>query len=213
MQTIIPYPELPAKSKTPEKLVVFLHGLGSDGNDLISLAPFFQKDKPNWHFISPNGVEAFDMAPFGRQWFSLNDRSEQSLKQLSAESMPFLSKIISDKQAELGLINSDTIIIGFSQGTMMGISLTLQQKEPFYAMVGFSGRLIIPDGEINKKTPFCLIHGAEDDVVPASETKRSEDYFKSKGIPCQAHILSGLAHSIDLRGIEIATKFLSGVEE
>ena len=112
MLTIDNYPELKAKTSIASKLVVLLHGLGSDGDDLISLAPFFQAQFPSYHFISPHAVEPFDMAPFGRQWFSLSERSISKVSDLAKDNAPKIMEIIHKKQDQLNLTNQDTIIIG-----------------------------------------------------------------------------------------------------
>ena len=57
--------------------MLLLHGLGSDGNDLIGLAPYWAPLLPDAAFASPNAPFPCDMAPYGYQWFSLLDRSAQ----------------------------------------------------------------------------------------------------------------------------------------
>lgn len=202
------YPEIKPLNDKASKLVVMLHGVGSDGNDLISLVPYIQKSLPDCHFASPHAVEPYDMAPFGRQWFSLQDRTPATIMKLAATNAPLALKLIKDKQNELGLGNADTILFGFSQGTMMGMYLTLTQTEPFAAMVGFSGMLLPPPELKNKATPFCIIHGKEDDVVYAKESSNTAEYFKKNNIEHQLFIVPNLTHSIDASGIEFAVKFL-----
>jgi len=206
------YPEQPAIEGKAEKLMVFLHGLGSDGHDLISLVPFMHKALPEYHFISPHGMEEYDMAPFGYQWFSLSDRQKDRIVELTSQNTPILQKIIRDKQQELSLTNADTVIFGFSQGTMMGVYLTLIQEEPFLATIGFSGRLIEPAEVSNSKTPICLIHGQDDDVVPAEESSIMENYLKKHNIKCQKLLIPHLTHSIDGKGMEFAINFLKNIK-
>ncbi len=202
------YPELQAQQLPPEALVVFLHGLGSDGYDLISLASLMQSRLSVAHFISPHGLEEYDMAPFGYQWFSLKDREPAQVYKLATKSLPMVMQIIREKQQELGLSNKQTVIIGFSQGTMMGLYLNLVQQDPFAAVVGFSGRLITPEKCVNITTPICLIHGELDEIVTVRELHNITSYLNKHAIPHQTHILSNLAHSIDARGIEIAIGFI-----
>lgn len=208
---ILSYPETNALLSPAQKLVVFLHGLGSDGNDLISLAPMFQKSWQDCHFISPHGVEEYDMAPFGRQWFSLRDRSDSVMLSMASKAAPYVRKIISDKQQELGIGNKDTIIIGFSQGAMMGIYLTLIQEsnDPFFCTIGYSGRLIPPQIVTNKSTPILIIHGEDDDIVPASEADIMYSFFQKNQIISQKMIVPNLMHSIDYSGIRYAIDFVS----
>jgi phospholipase/carboxylesterase len=96
-QEILDYPEIKSANVKATKLMVLMHGLGSDGHDLISLAPFIQQHFPDYHFISPHGVEAFDMAPFGRQWFSLQDRDPEAIMELVKESSKKTREIIKKK--------------------------------------------------------------------------------------------------------------------
>src|SRR3982751_6596429 len=119
------YPEEKSLNQPPKRLIVFLHGVGSDGYDLIDLVPYIRPELPDCHFISPHGIEPYDMASFGRQWFSLKDRSPNILIPLLTKSTCSLERIIGEKQKELGFTSANTIIIGFSQGTMLGLYLTL----------------------------------------------------------------------------------------
>ena len=191
------YPEVASLNAIPEKLVVMLHGVGSDGNDLISLVPYIQKAMPTCHFISPHGVEAYDMAPFGRQWFSLQDRTPSTILNLIDNNVSLVRNLIEEKQKSLSLTNKDTILFGFSQGTMMGLYLTLTTKDPYAAIVAFSGKLIPPVNLANQQTPICLIHGKEDDVLSYKELEISADYLTKNNIKHKKLVIDNLTHSID----------------
>jgi phospholipase/carboxylesterase len=206
------YPEIKALNNKPTKLMVFLHGVGSDGNDLISLVPYIQKSLAEYHFVSPHGVESYDMAPFGRQWFSLRDRASNTIIKLAKDNAPKVQEQIKLKQKELNIDNENTVIFGFSQGTMMGIYLTLTQEKPFKAMIGFSGRLISPTPLKNTKTPICIVHGAEDDVVDSSEGHNLAEYCKQNSIEHKLLIIPNLTHSIDGEGMEFALNFLKNLK-
>jgi len=201
-------PEVKSLNTPASKLIVFLHGLGSDGHDLISLAPYINHELPDCHFISPHGVEPYDMAPYGRQWFSINDRDPYKISKLIGSNVKLLENVIAEKQTELNLTNKDTIIIGFSQGTMIGLYLTLIQQEPFACMVGFSGRLIPPPECINKSTPICLVHGEQDEVVDVNEMAGISKYLDMHNIIYSSYKIPNLSHSIDGNGLKIATDFI-----
>lgn len=205
---ILPYPEIPSENKA-KKLIVFIHGLGSDGNDLIALAPFFDNNLQDVHYISPHGIEPCDMAPYGRQWFSLMDRTPDVVKDLAAKNAPHIEAIIKDKQQDLGLTNKDTILIGFSQGTMIGTYLTLSQDEPYAALVAYSGRLIPPANISNKNTPICIVHGIDDEIVDVEESHNMSEFFDDQGIKNEILTIENLQHSIDNKGIKFAADFLN----
>lgn len=205
---ILTYPETPPLSGKASKLLVFLHGVGSDGHDLISLVPFLEGDLQDCHFISPHGIEAFDSAPFGRQWFSLADRNIANLKKGLEKASRALSAIISEKQKSLGLENEDTILFGFSQGAMAAIYLTLSAEKPFYATVACSGISVEPEKISNKDTPIFLVHGEEDEVVDVSYLEEAKKSLAGKGIPVKAFRVKNLAHSIDYEVLEKAVYFI-----
>ncbi|RYE06581.1 MAG: hydrolase [Rickettsiaceae bacterium] len=208
MNDYYPFPEVKAVNVPAKKLIVFIHGLGSDGNDLISLAPLIQQQLPDYHFISPHGVEAYDMAPYGRQWFSLSDRNPYKILELVAKNVLLLGEIIKSAQNSLGLSNKDTAIIGFSQGCMIGLYLTLIQSEPFEHMIGFSGRLVPPPKCINKNTPVCLIHGVEDEVIEVKELDHMSRYLNIHSIKNDTLKIPNLGHTIDNQGLEFALQFI-----
>jgi phospholipase/carboxylesterase len=138
-------------SGNTKTLMVLLHGLGSNGDDLFSLVPYLAPQLTDTHFYSPDGIEPCDMVPFGYQWFSLADRSPHKLSAELERVIPIISKIIEDKAASLGLTKADVILFGFSQGTMVSLSLALASDEAYKAVLGFSGRLYMPAKVNNTK--------------------------------------------------------------
>lgn len=206
------HPEIRSNAPDADKLMVLLHGVGSDGNDLMSLVPFIQHDFPKYHYFSPHGHEAYDMAPYGRQWFSLKDRTPHIMMNLIKSNAIYVQDMIRIKQKELNVTNSNTVIIGFSQGTIMGLYLTLTQGDPYKAMIAFSGRLFPPDKLINKETPICIIHGEDDDIVPSSESDNMEKYFKTNDIEHDKLVIPNLKHSIDAKGLQFAMQFLHNLK-
>lgn len=207
------FPEVKALQNQPHKLMVLIHGLGSDGHDLIGIVPFIQPNFPDCHFISPHGVEPYDLAPFGRQWFSVADRTPEVIIKLVARNVVLLESIIKHKQVELNLTNQETIIVGFSQGTMIGLYLNLIQEEPFHSMIGFSGMLIPPPRCINKVTPICLVHGEEDEIVRVDEMEIAAQYLANQNIKYKTYNIPYLAHTIDAKGMEIAVNFIKNKGE
>ena len=203
--------EQPSLSGNTKTLMVLLHGLGSNGDDLFSLVPYLAPKLPDTHFFSPDGTEPCDMVPFGYQWFSLQDRSPNKIASELERSAASISKMIEDKAKELGLSQEDVVLFGFSQGTMVSIYLSLTTKEPYKAVLGFSGRLYMPPKVTNTKTPVCLVHGAEDDIVPPDSLAHSKEALEKLGIEVSDLIVPNLVHSIDMMGLEFAMKFLQNI--
>lgn len=200
--------EQAATSGKTKNLMILLHGLGSNGDDLFSLVPFLQRELRDTHFFAPDGIEAYDMASFGYQWFSLQNREEAVLlKEIERNSDAILS-MIEDKAKALGLGLKDVILLGFSQGTMTSLYLTLSRGIDFKAVIGFSGALIKPLKPIVSKTPICLIHGQEDSVVPHGSFEKARRILRDLKMEAESLSIPYLDHSIDMSGLQKAAEFI-----
>lgn len=198
--------ELSAKSGKTESLMILLHGLGSNGDDLFSLTPYLKDHLPNTHFFSPDAIEPCDMAPFGYQWFSLQDRNEVKIQSELERVIPIIESMVERKIEELKLEHKNVILCGFSQGSMTSVYLALNKE--YKAVIAFSGAVISPKIVSNKNTPICLIHGTEDDVVDYSNMDIGYDILKNLGVHVEKYARPNLRHSIDMEGITKAIEFI-----
>lgn len=195
-------------------LCVLLHGVGADGNDLIALAPLLADVLPDARFLAPHGPEPFDMAPMGRQWFSLLDRSEGALEAGVRRAGRDVDRFVEDALGDLGLGADRSILIGFSQGAMTALFTGLRREAAPAAILAFSGALIASAAlaaEIRCRPPVCVIHGDADDVVPVDSAPAAEKALREAGVPVESHILEGLGHGIDEAALGLATAFLRRV--
>ena len=203
-------------SNNPKYLVVLLHGYGANARDLIELADFFNEALPNSHFVAPNAIENWEGGfPDAYQWFSLSNgitrkSFEETAKYIKSSNQK-LKEFIDHKLEELNIESQNLFIIGFSQGAMMAKYQGLINDTKIAGVVGFSGRLILPEltgEEINSKPNICLIHGKDDDVVEFSNFLESKEILESLNVNFEAHALDNLGHSINIEGIKIASEFL-----
>ena len=204
----------PAGGGAPRQLVLLLHGLGADGNDLIGLAPYFTRVLPDAKFVSPNAPFPCDMAPMGYQWFSLHERTEETILEGARMARPILDRFIDEQMAAHGLGPADTALVGFSQGTMMSLFAGLRRDQPVAGILGYSGRLVGADilaDEISVRPPVTLINGDQDELIPASVQPAAVNALKDAGVEVDGHIRPGLGHSIDPVGIELGCEFLARV--
>jgi phospholipase/carboxylesterase len=204
----------PASGGKPRRLVILLHGLGADGNDLIGLAPYWARLLPEAEFLSPNAPFPCDMAPHGYQWFSSQDRSPQAVLGGVRAAAPILDAFIDEALEERGLGSSELALVGFSQGTMMSLFVGLRRVEPVAGIVGFSGRLLAPEllaSELRSRPPILLVHGTEDPLVPYSSLEAAETTLKAAGVPVETVTSVGIGHSIDDQGLRRGGQFLKNV--
>ena len=200
--------EFSPKSGKVKYLMVLLHGVGSNGDDLFNLVPYLADNLEDIYFYSPNAIEECDMAPFGYQWFSLQDRNPSVMKSELERVAPEIKKMISDKAKELSLDDSKVILFGFSQGSMTAMYLALSNKNPYHSVIATSGALIEPSKVQNTRTPICLIHGKEDEVVPFEAMEVVSSRLKELNCEIETLSIDNLAHSIDMQGIRKTIEFI-----
>jgi phospholipase/carboxylesterase len=201
----------PPAGERVRALVVFLHGLGADGHDLISLAPMLEPLLPATAFVSPHAPQACDMAPMGRQWFSLQDRDPDLLLTGVAAAAPCLDAFLDAELARLGLSDDRLALVGFSQGTMTALHTALRRPRPCAVVVGFSGALLKPEvlgEEIASRPPVLLVHGDADMVVPFEALALAEEALQLNGVPVAAFRRPGLGHGIDQEGLQLCAMAL-----
>ena len=168
----------PKAGGRPQHLVVFLHGYGSNGDDLISLAPYWADLLPEAEFLSPNAPFPCELNPFGGfQWFGLEDRSPEMILGGTRAAAAILDGWLDAALAARGLDESRLALVGFSQGTMMSLHVGPRRATAPAAIVGYSGRLIAPEllaSELRSKPPVLLVHGMADPVVPFASLAAAE---------------------------------------
>ena len=204
----------PVAGGKPTHLVILLHGLGADGNDLIGLQQYWGRLLPEAEFISPNAPFPCDMAPYGYQWFSVQDRTPPAVLGGVRAAAPLLDAFIDDELEKRGLEESDAALVGFSQGTMMALFVGLRRAKPLAGILGYSGRLLAPEllpDELRSRPPVLLVHGTADPLVPFDSLALAEAGLKKAGVPVETLTCVGVEHAIDQAGLERGGRFLRDV--
>lgn len=211
--TLIDGPRREAFNQPATSLVVLLHGYGADGNDLISLADQWRRHLPSTAFVAPNAPEQLPWGdPSGRQWFALETRDANEYLAGADRARPALDAFLDHELATRKLTADRMALVGFSQGTMMALHVGLRRPNSPAAIVGFSGVIAGADrlaAEITCRPPVLLIHGADDNVIPAQACPYTEQVLASAGIEVVAEVLPQLGHGIDGHGLAQAAVFLS----
>jgi phospholipase/carboxylesterase len=194
--------------------VVFLHGYGADGNDLLGLAEPLAPHLPDTLFLAPDAPERCAGNPFGYQWFPIpwiDGSSEAASAEGMAQSVADLNAWLDGIMASEGLGAGQVALVGFSQGTMMALHVAPRRAEPVAGIVGFSGRLLAPErlaAEAVSRPPVLLVHGDADDLVPVQALPEAADALQGAGFTVYAHVMRGTGHGIAPDGLSVALAFL-----
>jgi len=209
MATSLEGPRIAAKNPVAKQLVVFLHGYGADGNDLIAIGKQWQVMMPDAVFVAPNAPTPCIRAAGGKQWFTLETFEPEEQWEGVNEAAPSLTAYIEAELARYGLDESRLVLVGFSQGTMMALHVGLRLKRAPAGILGFSGAIVGPEflNEATARTPtgktppILLVHGGQDDVIPVEAMFLSADELAQANFPCEWHLSPALGHGIDGVGL------------
>jgi phospholipase/carboxylesterase len=192
-------------------MVIFLHGYGSNGDDLMGLAPYWRPALPQAVFLAPNAPQPCPGAPGGYQWWALTDLSPAARAAGVRQSAAALNAYIDAQLARYGLTEDRLALVGFSQGTMVALHVGPRRAETLAGIVGYSGMLADPEAlaaEVVTKPPVLLVHGSADPTLPVTATHQARAALEALGFEVAAHISQGLGHSIDNDGLQLGGQFL-----
>jgi phospholipase/carboxylesterase len=210
-------PRLEPTSGQAKRLVVFLHGYGADGNDLIDIGRAWQGLLPDTAFVSPHAPEPCGQAPVGRQWFPLFTRATNERWEGATKAAPILDRFLDAELMRRKLPPSALALVGFSQGTMMALQVGLRRATAPAAIVGFSGIFVLPEkaapeslaGEIKSRPPVLLVHGDQDELIPVQALFQSAQALAALEVPVEWHLSEGVGHGIDQEGLRHGGTFLA----
>jgi len=210
-------PRLAPKSGTARQLVVFLHGYGADGNDLIEIGRAWQSLLPDAAFVSPHAPRPCGQSPMGREWFPLTFRDPNERWTGVNAAAPALNDFLDAELQRHRLPPTALALVGFSQGTMMSLHVGLRRAVAPAAIVGYSGMLVLPPqpdldafaAEITARPPVLLIHGDRDDLIPVQAVLMAAQGLAALDVPVEWHISPGLGHGIDQEGLRQGGEFLA----
>ena len=204
----------PASGAAAKSLVILLHGYGSNGDDLISLAPHWRGALPTTAFVAPNAPEPCPGAPGGYQWWALTSADRGARAAGAARAAPVLDAFIDAELARHDLTEAQLALVGFSQGTMMALRVGPRRARTLAGIVGYSGMLADEASLADPATtrpPVLLIHGDADPMIPIAAFHQAKAALAQNGFVVESHISPGVGHSIDLPGLQLGGRFLAKV--
>ncbi len=210
-----------AASGKTGSVVLFLHGYGADGADLLGLADPLGAYMRDTVFLAPDAPDRCANNPLGYQWFPipwLDGSSEEAAAAGMAQATGDLDALIDTILEDEGITPEKLIVFGFSQGTMMALHVLPRRPAPVAGIVGFSGRLLEPEtlaGRVKCRPPVLLVHGDADEMVPMQHFHEAGRALEAAGFDVYAHVMRGSGHTIAPDGLSVALRFMAdrlGVE-
>ncbi len=201
----------PLSKSKPKQAIILCHGYGGDGKDISTLAIHWQRFLPDAIFLCPNAPEVCAINPQGFQWFDLqSDKNEKILENslLAEKKLDIFLDQITDKHI---LKYENLALVGFSQGSMMAIQVSLKKKEKINCVIGYSGKIINQkylSKNINSKPKMFLMHGANDTIVPPTNLLEAKEYLNNHGLKVKTKLFKNCEHSIPVEGTSLGLEFL-----
>ncbi len=211
---------LSAERKAPQSgqtrsIVVFLHGYGANGADLLGLADPLGEHLPDTLFVAPDAPENCAGAPMGYQWFPIpwiDNSSEEEAERGMQSAIEDLNAFLDALMVDEDVLPEQVVLFGFSQGSMMALHVAPRREDAVAGIVAFSGRLLSPESladEVVVRPPILLVHGDADDVVPPQSLPEAAQALQSAGFEdVFAHIMKGTGHGIAPDGLSVALAFM-----
>ena len=206
----------PKSGGAAKQVVVLLHGYGSDGADLIGLAPYWQDALPEALFVSPNAPEQCRQLASGFQWFDVSFVGDRlASRQMGVvNARPVLVDFLNDLWTQTGVAPEQTILAGFSQGAMMALHVGLSLPQRLMGIIAFSGAFLPPEEfgtDAFGRPPVCLVHGDMDEVVDPELSADADVALRLAGFDVSYHVSAGVGHGIAPDGLTFATEFIARV--
>ena len=205
------YLELKNMSDKCSKLILILHGYGSDANDLLSIAKYWQRFLPEIFFCLPNAPNICQINTRGFEWFDLMQTDEKKIFEESLISQKKLKELIDNKLEILNLKFKDLFLVGFSQGTMMSIQYAISQKKEIAGVLGYSGKIFdyeLLSKNLNSRPKIKFLHGNIDEIVPVEEMYKAVDFLKLNNFNVDYKVYDNLNHAISPEGLSDGLNFI-----
>lgn len=186
--------------------VLALHGLGSNEQDLIGLAPHLP-DRFLW--ISPRAPLVFGRNSF--EWYRVQIVGQADPEQI-ASALETIDHFIDEILAAYPIDRSRLFLLGFSQGSILSMCYTLQKPGRVAGVVAQSGyipgqaKLQIDRAGLQTK-PFLLTHGEQDTVIPVEWARASRDRLQMLDVDLTYQEFR-MGHSVSMDSLEVVSSWL-----
>jgi len=178
------------------QLILLFHGVGDTPVAMGEIGRYFAKEFPQALVVSVGGPSAFGNGS-GRQWFSVQDVTEENRVERIAEVMPLFIETVRYWQQHSGVNDASTALVGFSQGSIMALEALKAEPKLAGRVVAFSGRFAsLPDQAFGDSVVH-LIHGEQDAVISVQHAQAAAERLQANGVDFTLDVEEGVGHAIN----------------
>ncbi len=218
--TVLPCIEIET-APNPSAAVIWLHGLGADGNDFVPIIPQLQLSEcPAIRFVFPSAPSMAVTVNGGYvmpAWYDITGRDINDREDLAGihKSATAISELI-EREAGRGVAYEKIVLAGFSQGCAMSLQVGLRFPQALAGIMALSGYLPLAKtlplerSEANSKTPIFMAHGEWDAVVIPERAEASADTLEKLGYQVDWHSYP-MEHSLHPNELVDISRFLTTV--
>jgi phospholipase/carboxylesterase len=204
-----------SQSANPTASVIWLHGLGADGNDFAPVAKML--NLPHVRFVLPHAAFKKVTANNGyemRAWYDVFGFKPGSREDETGvrESQAYIESLIA-KENKRGIPSNRIVLAGFSQGGAVALQTALRHNQKLAGVMALSTylplktHLAAEKTAINQHIPIFMAHGTFDEVITLSTCQASIDVLKSQLYKIEWHEYA-MAHSVNNQEIDDIRNFL-----
>ncbi|HVB83595.1 MAG TPA: dienelactone hydrolase family protein [Rhodanobacteraceae bacterium] len=183
---------------SPRHSIVWLHGLGADGNDFAPIVPqLIDRAWPPLRFVFPHAPVrpvAVNGGMRMRAWydiqaFDLHARQDEAGMRASIAEVD----VLIEREVERGVAAERILLAGFSQGGAIALATALRHRQPLAGAIALSTYLPLQAhsaaerSAANAKLPVFMGHGSLDPIVPMALGVRSRDALTALGCAVDWH--------------------------
>jgi len=190
--------------KNPTVSVIWLHGLGADGNDFAPIVPELRLPKAGIRFVFPHAPVRPVTINAGmrmRAWYDIADGANRREDERGVRASQVLIEALIAREKERGTKAGRLVLAGFSQGGAIALHAGLRDPERIAGIMALSA--YVPVGEklsaerstANRDVPIFMGHGSDDPIIPLVRAEQSRNLLKSLGYPVEWHEY-GMPHSV-----------------
>lgn len=178
----------------PSASVIWLHGLGADGNDFVPIIPQLNLSEcPAIRFVFPSAPSIAVTVNGGYvmpAWYDITERDINAREDIAGihKSATAIAELI-EREASRGIAYNKIVLAGFSQGCAMSLQVGLRFPHALAGIMALSGylplakSLAVERSDANSKTPIFMAHGVWDAVIVPERAEASADVLEKLGYP------------------------------